>query len=102
MTGVQTCALPIYTYLMGHADKSWTVATAAEHKRVWRSAAQVAAAVVVRGRVVAEWKHAVKGKALALVLHPLSGWQSRWLPDVRREARAVAAHLGLSDATVAV
>ena len=89
------------TYLMGHADKSWTVPDAGERKLVWRGQAVVAAGVIARGRVVAEWQHETKRNRLQVTLTPLSGWsKSKHMAGVHREARCVAAHLGLKDTVV--
>ena len=90
------------TYLMDHADKSWTVPDAAERKIVWRGSAVVAAAVLYRGRVVAEWNHDVRGGTLDVRIIPLSRFKSAHLPAVKREAKIVAAHLGLEKAHVSV
>ena len=77
--------LPLWeSMLMGHADKSWTVPDEADRKLVWRKAAYVAAVALARGRVVATWSH------------------SKRAAQLRREAKAVAAHLGLGSADVTV
>ncbi len=89
------------THLMGHADKSWTCPDEDDRKQVWRKSAVVAAAVLARGRVVAEWTRQVAGDRLRVTVLPLSRWKtSRHLPSVKREARDVAAHLGLGGAEV--
>jgi hypothetical protein len=96
--------LPLWeSILMGHADKSWTVPEHAERKLVWRKAAYVAAVVMARGRVVATWSHQVRRTGVTVEVAPLSGWSPRkHLSQVRREAAALAAHLGLADAEVKV
>jgi hypothetical protein len=86
---------------MGHADKSWTVPNVAEHKKIWRGSAVVAAGVFARGRFVAEWNHEARKDRLEVVLLPLSGWnKSEHLAGVKQEAENVAAHLGLTSADV--
>ena len=86
---------------MGHSDKSWTCPAVDDRKQVWRKSAVVAAAVLARGRVVAEWTRQVAGDRLRVTVLPLSRWKtSRHLPSVKREARDVAAHLGLAGADV--
>ena len=94
--------LPMWdTYLMGHADKTWTVSEAQEQKLIWRGQAVVAASVIYHGRVIAEWQHDAKAKELAVTVLPLSGWQtSKHMPAVKREANFVAKHMGLQKATV--
>jgi len=96
--------LPLWdSMLMGHADKTWTVPAAADQKLVWRRAAFVCAAVVLRGRIVATWSHAQRAGRLEMELSPLSGWRSaKHAAAVRREARAVATHLGLQEVVVTV
>lgn len=90
------------TYLMGHADKSWTVPDEAARKLVWRGQAVVAAAVLDRGRVIAEWLRQERKDALDIGIVPLPGWTKKHLPAVQREAEAIAAHLGLSGSRVAM
>ncbi len=97
--------LPLWeSMLMGHADKTWTVPDEAERKQVWRKAAFVAAVAIARGRVVATWtqKKTRRGR-LVVEVQPLSRWQtSKHAAQVRREAKAVAAHLDLDDADVTI
>lgn len=94
--------LPLWeSMLMGHADKSWTVPDETERKIVWRKAAYVAAVVLARGRVVATWTHKASRRHVDVDIKPLSGWrQSKHAASARREAAALAAHLGLDDARV--
>ena len=96
--------LPLWeSMLMGHADKTWTVPAEADRKQVWRKAAYVAAVVVARGRVVATWTHKQQRGHLVVEVQPLSRWQaSKHAAQVRREAKAVAAHLELDDADVII
>jgi len=89
--------------LMGHADKTWTVPDEADRKQIWRKAAFVAAVAIARGRVVATWTHKQQRGRLAVEVQPLSRWQaSKHAAQVRREARAVAAHLELDDSCVTI
>ena len=86
---------------MAHADKSWTVPLESERGAVWRKAGLHAAVVVARGRFVGVWSQSRKRRHLEINVTPQSGWRTRrHLPSVRREARAVAAHLGLEDSSV--
>jgi hypothetical protein len=96
--------LPLWDcLLMSHADKSWTVPEEADRKRVWKKAGVVAAVALDRGRVVATWSHALKRGRLELQVEPLSRWRkSRHATPVGKEARAVARHLNVDDAQVAV
>lgn len=96
--------LPLWDcHLMAHADKSWTTPDEADRKRVWRKAAYVAATVVARGRIVAVWSSKPRAKRLDVQVEPLSGWRERsHAAAVRREAEAVAAHLGLPGANVTI
>lgn len=95
--------LPLWdSMLMGHADKSWTLPDEVERKRVWRRAAFVAAVVLARGRVVAIWSQKARARALDVSVEPLSGWRPAHAAGVRREAKAVASHLGLGAAEVTI
>lgn len=96
--------LPLWdTLLMGHKDKSWTVPNEDDRKRVWRKAAYVAAPVIARGRVVAIWTAKALAKKLRVEVEPLSLWrQTQHASGVRREAREVAAHVGLPEAEVRI
>ena len=96
--------LPMWdAMLMSHADKSWAVPDAADRKLIWKKAAVVAPVVLARGKPVATWSHKATTKALRVAISPLSGWREKQhAGGVRREARAVAAHLGLEDAEVSI
>ena len=96
--------LPLWeSMLMGHADKSWTVPDEAERKIVWRKGAFVAAVAIARGRVVATWSYAPRRGRLVVELKPLSRWRrTKHAAQTRREADAVAAHLGLDGADVSI
>ncbi|MDP6763681.1 MAG: winged helix DNA-binding domain-containing protein [Planctomycetota bacterium] len=93
--------LPLWDgLLMGHKDKSWTVPEESECKLIWRRGAYVAASVQDRGRIVATWTHRARRSSLRVELTPLSGWRRRHMAALVREARSVAAHLGLEGAEV--
>jgi len=96
--------LPLWdASLMAHKDKRWLTPEVADEKRVWRKAALVAATVIARGRVVANWSPAVRRGKLQVEVEPLSSWRaSRHLASVKREARSVAAHLGVDAGDVSV
>ncbi len=82
-------------YLMGHADKSWTVPDEAERPLVWRRMAQIPATVLGGGRVVATLKQKVSGRRLKTELEPLSGWRKAWTRALDEALAEVAAHRGL-------
>jgi len=89
--------------MMAHKDKRWLTPDPRDEKRVWRKGAFVTATVIARGRVVACWSHEVKRGGLEVAVEPLAAWRaSKHLAGVKREARAVAAHLGLETASVSV
>jgi len=104
VTGWPLRLLPLWeSMLMAHADKSWTVPDEAERTIVWRKAAFVAAVVLARGRIVATWSHTKRRGRLAVEVEPMSRWSAtRHAPQLRREAGAVAVHLGLDGADVTV
>ena len=89
--------------LMSHADKTWAVPDEADRKRIWRKAAVVAPVVLARGKPVATWSHKATTKVLKITIAPLSGWREKQhAGGARREAKAVAAHLGLDETKVAI
>ncbi len=90
------------TYLMGHADKSWTVPLEADRPKIWAKAAHVNATVLHRGRLVATWKHTAQKRSVRIDITPLSGWQSGLEDQLANEAQAFANHLGRDQATVRV
>jgi DNA glycosylase AlkZ-like len=95
--------LPLWDcLLMGHADKSWTAPDEAVRKAVWRKAAFVAAVVMHRGRIVATWSHARKGRRLSVTVETLPPWKAAVTAGVKRDAQDVAAHLGLEGADVSI
>jgi hypothetical protein len=96
--------LPLWeSMLMAHADKGWTVPDDSERTRVWRKAAMVAAVVMARGRVVATWKQAKRSRSVSVEVTPLGGWRERvHAAGVRREAQALAEHLGYQEGRVAI
>ncbi len=103
-TGWPLRLLPLWeSMLMAHADKSWTVPDEAERTIVWRKAAFVAAVVLARGRIVATWSYSKRRGRLAVEVEPMSRWSAtKHAAGVRREAVAVAEHLGLDGADVAI
>ena len=94
--------LPLWdSLMMGHADKTWLVPNDADRKRIWRAGAYVAATVLDRGRVVALWSQEKKAKRLKVEVEPLSGWRkAKHLAATKREAKAIADHLGLAGVDV--
>ena len=58
---------------------------------------------IYRGRVVTTWSQRAKRRHLEIQAEPLSLWRPRkHLAQLRKEAWAVAAHLGLEEAKVSV
>lgn len=94
--------LPMFeAMLMAHQDKTWTVPDESERNLVWRKAGMVSAVALDRGRIVATWSHKAKRGRLAVRVEPLSAWsRTKHASQVKREAEAVAAHLGLAGADV--
>ena len=96
--------LPLWdAMLMAHADKRWAVPEPPDEKRIWRIGAHVAATVLARGRIVATWKHTRTTNRLRIEVQPLRGWRNAThAGGVRREAKAVARHLGLKAVDVTI
>jgi hypothetical protein len=88
-------------YLMGHANRDHLFAP--EYRaRVSRTAGWISAVVLVDGRVVATWTHAVAKRALTVTVDPFRKLAPSTLMGVRASAESLAAALGLDDAAVKV
>lgn len=88
-------------YLMGHANRDHLFAS--EHRsRVSRTAGWISAVVLVDGRVVATWTHAVARRTLTVTVDPFRKLSPSTLKGVRAAAQFLAAALGFGDAAVKV
>ena len=88
-------------YLMGHANRDHLFAS--EHRsRVSRTAGWISAVVLVDGRVVATWTHAVARRALTVTVDPFRKLSPSTLKGVRAAADSIAAALGLGEAAVKI
>jgi hypothetical protein len=88
-------------YLMGHANRDHLFAS--EYRsRVSRTAGWISAVVLVDGRVVATWTHAVAKRALTVTVDPFRKLSPSTLKGVRASADLLAAALSLSEAAVKV
>jgi hypothetical protein len=88
-------------YLMGHANRDHLFAS--EHRsRVSRTAGWISAVVLVDGRVVATWTHAIAKRALTVTVDPFRKLSTSTLKGVRASADSLAAALGLGEAAVKV
>jgi hypothetical protein len=61
------------------------------HKRIYGAAAWVYPALLVNGRVVANWTYERKQKHIEIVVHPFTRLNKRLLPAIKRDARHLAA-----------
>jgi winged helix DNA-binding protein len=88
-------------YLMGHANRDHLFAS--EHRsRVSRTAGWISAVVLVDGRVVATWTHAVAKRALIVTVDPFRKLSPATLKGVRASADSLAEALGLDEAAVRI
>jgi hypothetical protein len=88
-------------YLLGHANRDHLFAS--EYRpRVSRTAGWISAVVLVDGRVVATWTHAVAKRALTVTVDPFRKLSPSTLKGVRASADSLAAALGLGEAAVKV
>ncbi len=88
-------------YLLGHTNRDHLFAS--EHRaRVSRTAGWISAIVLVDGRVVATWTHAVAKRALMVTVDPFRKLSPSTLKGVRASADSIAAALGLDEAVVMV
>ncbi|MEN0060707.1 MAG: winged helix DNA-binding domain-containing protein [Myxococcota bacterium] len=88
------------TVLMAHSDKTWTTATDADRKQVWRRSAVVAATVFHNGCIVGTWTHKAKKSGVTVTVTPLSGWTDSALEGVEADAQRLAAHLEVAEGRV--
>ena len=74
---------------VSYAHKDW-IATEAQAKAVWRSAARVEAVVLEGARILGTWRHEMKGRKLSLNVAPLGkiGVRSRKKIEARAEELA--------------
>ncbi len=86
-------------YLMGHTNRDHLFAS--EHRaRVSRTAGWISAIVLVDGRVVATWTHAVAKRTLTVTVDPFRKLSPSTLKGARAAANSIAAALGLDEAVV--
>jgi hypothetical protein len=84
---------------MGHANRDHLFAP--EYRsRVSRTAGWISAVVLVDGRVVATWTHAVARRALTVTVDPFRKLSPSTLKGVCASADLLAAALGFSEAAV--
>jgi hypothetical protein len=88
-------------YLMGHSSRDHMFDSAYRWK-VSRVAGWISPVVLVGGRVVATWSHAVARKTLRISVEPFQRLLPSTLPSIRSRAHEVAATLGLVDVDVKV
>jgi len=95
--------LPAYdTMLMTHKDKRWILPDAAEEKLVWRKAAVVMPVVLARGQIAATWGYKSTSKKVSVTVETMKGWDDALIPDVERDAQALAEHLELTLESVTI
>ncbi len=86
-------------YLMGHSSRDHLF-DAQYRWRVSRISGWISPVVLVDGRVVATWSHAVTKRSLALKVEPFRKLSRSTLKQVRTRADAIAKSLGLDAAAV--
>jgi len=89
--------LPLFDpYLMGYATRGHLF-DAVYAPRVSRTAGWISAVVLVGGRVVATWTHAVRDSTLLISIEPFQKLAPNVMPEVRHCAAALARAMGLSE-----
>jgi hypothetical protein len=88
-------------YLMGHSSRDHLV-EAGYRSRVSRIAGWISPVVVIDGRVVATWSHAVVKGKLRVAVEPFRRLPPKALLVIRSRARELAATLGVGDVDVKV
>ena len=71
------------------------------HKRIYGAAAWVYPALLVDGKIVANWTYERKSDHIEITLHPFTRLNKKLLPAIRRDARHLAATIG-RDAEVTI
>ena len=75
--------------LLGHKDKSWLI-DMRHYKQVWQQAGHIEGTVLARGRIVASWRYARKGRKLSVAVEPFKTLPKYVHLAVERKARKVA------------
>ena len=88
-------------YVMGHSSRDHLF-EAAYRSRVSRIAGWISPVVILDGRVVATWSHAVAKKTLRISVEPFRRIPPKALAPIRTRAHELAATLGLDDFEVKV
>src|SRR2546425_7034118 len=89
--------LPLFDpYLMGYATRGHLFDTVYA-PRVSRTAGWISAVVLVGGRVVATWTHAVRDSTLHISSEPVQPPAPNVIPEGRHSAAALARAMGLSE-----
>lgn len=92
---------PFDPYLMGYSTRDHLFA--AEHSsRVSRTAGWISAVVLMDGRVIATWTHAMAKKTLVVTVDPFRKLSPSTLKQIRAGAEVIAGALGLTEAAVKV
>jgi hypothetical protein len=92
---------PFDPYLMGYSTRDHLFA--AEHSsRVSRTAGWISAVVLMDGRVIATWTHAMAKKTLVVTVDPFRKLSPSTLRQIRAGAEILAGALGLTDAALKV
>jgi len=87
--------LPLFDpYLMGYATRGHLF-DAVYAPRVSRTAGWISAVVLVGGRVVATWTHAVRDSTLHISIEPFQKLAPNVMPEVRHCAAALARAMGI-------
>jgi hypothetical protein len=88
-------------YLMGYSTRDHLFA--AQHSsRVSRTAGWISAVVLMDGRVIATWTHAMARKTLVVTVDPFRKLSPSTLKQIRAGAEVIAGALGLTEAAVKV
>jgi hypothetical protein len=87
--------------LLATKDKSWLI-DEADYKKIWRAAAHVEPALLVRGRIAGTWRYDRKASGLHVRVTPFAKLPETVLAAARKEARGIASCFDLELADFAV
>jgi len=84
------------SYLLGHRDRSRIIAD--EHKKhVFRKAGDIAATLLINGRIAGTWKHKKTKTSLTVTLTPFRKLTREELEDIEKEVEELARFMGVTE-----
>lgn len=84
------------SYVLGHKDRSRIIAD--EHKKhVFRKAGDIAATLLINGRIAGTWKHKKTKNSLTVTLTPFRKLSHEELEEIEKEVEELARFMGVTE-----